>query len=73
MPLFMRPNVTKRIKRMGRLVRRVLSFLQSDGHLSRALVTQRLERPTRELERAALRRSLFDLAPNEVYLADSIT
>ena len=58
---------------MGRLLRRVLSFLQSDGHLSRTLVAQRLKRPTRELGRAALKRSLFGLAPTEVYLADSIT
>lgn len=58
---------------MGRLLRRVLSFFRSDGHLSRTLVAQCLERPTRELERAALKRSLFGLAPNEVYIADLIT
>ena len=58
---------------MGRLLRRVLSFFRSDDHLSRALVTLCLERPTRELERAALKRPLFGLAPNEVYLADLIT
>ncbi len=58
---------------MGRLVRRVLSFFRSDGHLSRTLVAQCLERPTRELGRAALKRPLFGLAPNEVYLADLIT
>ena len=69
----MRPSVLVRIKWMGRLLRRVLSFFQSDGHLSRTLVAQHLKRPTRELGRAALKRSLFGLAPNEVYLADSIT
>ena len=58
---------------MGRLLRRVLSLSRSDGHLSRALVAQSLKRPTRELERAALKRPLFGLAPNEVYLADLIT
>ena len=68
----LRDNSAK-IKWMGRLLRRVLSFFQSDGHLSRTLVAQRLKRPTRELGRAALKRSLFGLAPNEVYLADSIT
>ena len=58
---------------MGRLLRRVLSFSRSDDHLSRALIAQCLERPTRELGRAALKRPLFGLAPNEVYLADLIT
>ena len=58
---------------MGRLLRRVLSFSRSDDHLSRALIAQCLERPTRELGRAALKRSLFGLAPNEVYIADLIT
>ena len=60
-------------KWMGRLLRRVLSLFRGDGHLSRTPVTRDLKRPTRELERAALKRSLFGLAPNEVYLADLIT
>lgn len=57
---------------MGRLIRRVLSLLRGDGHLSREAVAHFLKRPTRELGRAALERSLFGLAPNEVYLAGSI-
>jgi len=44
-----------------------------DGHLSSNSVTTAVKRPTRELERAALKRSLSGLAPSEVYLAALVT
>jgi hypothetical protein len=40
-----------------------------DGHPSTTYVAARLQRPTRELGRAALERSLSGLAPGGVYLA----
>ncbi len=44
-----------------------------DGHPSRTRVATRLERSTRELGRAALERSLSDLAPGGVYRAAPVT
>ena len=44
-----------------------------DGHLSSDSVTTAIKRSTRRLERAALKRLLYDLAPSEVYLAALVT
>jgi hypothetical protein len=44
-----------------------------DGHLSSNSVTTVIKRSTRRLERAALKRLLYDLAPSEVYLATLVT
>ena len=55
---------------MSRPIRRVLSL---SGHPSRPSVTERLERPTRVLGRAALERTLSGLAPGGVYLAAPVT
>ena len=59
---------------MGQLLRRVLSgcLRTVDGHLSRTHVAVRLQRSTRELSEPP-RRSLLDLAPDEVYPAGLIT
>src|SRR3954447_5831378 len=60
---------------MSQSIRRVLSSravarcCASGGHPSTTYVAARLQRPTRELGRAALERSLSDLAPGGVYRA----
>src|SRR4051812_10671726 len=59
---------------MSQSIRRVLSPrwvtpCAGGGHPSTTYVAARLQRPTRELGRAALERSLSDLAPGGVYLA----
>ena len=41
-------------------------------HLSSLVVTNEVVRSTRELDRADLKRSLYDLAPGGVYLADNV-
>src|SRR5659263_524112 len=64
--------------RMSRPVRRVLyrravSHIGGDGHPSRDHVAAALQRPTRRLGRAALRRLLFGLAPGGVCPAAPVT
>ena len=41
-------------------------------HLSSLVVANEVVRSTRELDRADLKRSLYDLAPGGVYLADNV-
>ena len=62
-------------RRTSRPVSRVLSRTRgcTDGHPSRAAVADSLVRSTRELGRAALERSLSDLAPGGVCLAARVT
>src|SRR5450631_2869662 len=45
----------------------------TDGHPSRVLVAEHLQRSTRKLGRAALERLLSDLASGGVYLATPVT
>ena len=59
--------------RTGWPVSRVLYSRRSGDHPSRATVAGGLERPTRALGRAALRRALSGLAPGGVYLAGLVT
>ena len=47
--------------------------LPDDDHSSSLDVTIEVEQSTRELERTTLNRSLFDLAPDGVYLAPVVT
>ena len=64
---------------MSQSIRRVLSSravarsCASGGHPSTTYVAARLQRPTRELGRAALERSLSGLAPGGVYRAAPVT
>src|ERR1700709_2468871 len=62
-------------RRTSRPVSRVLSRTRRcvDGHPSRAAVADNLMRSTRELGRAALERSLSDLAPGGVCRAARVT
>ena len=46
---------------------------RGDGHPSTTAVADCLQRPTRVLGRAALERTLSELAPGGVYLADPVT
>src|SRR6476646_5381663 len=63
---------------MSRPIRRVLSRRAGgrpagDGHPSRTAVADCLQRSTRVLGRAALERTLSELAPGGVYRADLVT
>ncbi|MCE3293029.1 MAG: hypothetical protein K0Q84_1966, partial [Arthrobacter sp.] len=75
------PNRASKVKRliwMGQPIRRVLCLpfrcrKGSDGHPSTSTVAGTLQRPTRTLGRAALKRVLSGLAPGGVYLAFPVT
>jgi hypothetical protein len=69
------PDGTGHRRRTSRPVSRVLSVVRRrpGDHPSRAAVADNLMRPTRELGRAALERSLSDLAPGGVCRAAQVT
>ena len=57
----------------SRPISRILSFLRTDHHPSRSVITYRFKQPTRWLERAVLKRHLRGLASGGVYQAICIT
>jgi hypothetical protein len=63
---------TRKIKK-SRPISRILSFLRTDHHPSRSVITYRFKQPTRWLERAVLKRHLRGLASGGVYQAICIT
>ena len=54
-------------------VRRVLSYFRSGDHLSRTTVADGLKQPTRRHRTGNSLRLLLGLAPDGVYLADTVT
>ena len=60
-------------QKKSRPISRILSFLRTDHHPSRSVITYRFKQPTRWLERAVLKRHLRGLASGGVYQAICIT